>query len=198
MIGHTKFQLSITCTFIAITFLVEITKYPHIRFRNFESTRDREVKFCRYVQTSFKNVKSIFFMPDDWCTIPHHETQCCSWRNTSLLKYSHLLKSVPGDQISSIFVEKRQRYRLSNCSLVQFDVLPTVSWFLWIKRSAVDIFGICYTARLAVQAECLKEFCVFLNKESLWASHFNALKNPHSLQQCNRLALFLIEWKEIF
>ena len=35
----------------------------------------------------YSTFQSIFFMPD-WCTNPHHETQCCSWRNTSLLKYS--------------------------------------------------------------------------------------------------------------
>ena len=46
MFERTRFQLSITCTFRAKEFLVEITKYLHIRFYNFESTSDRQLKFC--------------------------------------------------------------------------------------------------------------------------------------------------------
>ena len=46
MFGHIKFQLSITCTFRVIKLLVEITKYLHFKFDNFESTRDRELKIC--------------------------------------------------------------------------------------------------------------------------------------------------------
>ena len=44
--GHAKFQLSISCTFIVMKHLVENTKYTTKNFHNFESTRDRELKFC--------------------------------------------------------------------------------------------------------------------------------------------------------
>ena len=44
--GHTKFQLSITCTFRLMKLLVEITKYLHLKFDNSESKSDRELKFC--------------------------------------------------------------------------------------------------------------------------------------------------------
>ena len=43
---HTKFQLSITCTFRLMKLLVEITKYLHFKFDNSESKSDRELKFC--------------------------------------------------------------------------------------------------------------------------------------------------------
>ena len=46
MFGHTKFQLSITCTFRLMKLLVEITKYLHLKFDNSESKSDRELKFC--------------------------------------------------------------------------------------------------------------------------------------------------------
>ena len=46
MFGHTKFQLSITCTFRLMKLLVEITKYLHFKFDDSESKSDRELKFC--------------------------------------------------------------------------------------------------------------------------------------------------------
>ena len=46
MFGHTKFQLSINCTFRVMKLLVEITKYLHFKFDNSERKSDRELKFC--------------------------------------------------------------------------------------------------------------------------------------------------------
>ena len=46
MFLHTKFQLSITCTFRFMKLLVEITKYLLFKFDKSESKSDRELKFC--------------------------------------------------------------------------------------------------------------------------------------------------------